>query len=141
MSSHSGSASAQWVAACGRPYTSRLRSRQTVSLPSNGAVADADAAKSAMRRTRRVTRATTALRKLDAERDSVAYELDSAAENRATLQQAYEQSEARQLEAEKSQADIEAKLQATIAQRDSMSAEASGLRQAFEQAQAGRAAL
>ena len=46
-------------------------------------------------------RATTALRKLDAERDSVAYELDSAAENRATLQQAYEQSEARQLEAEK----------------------------------------
>ena len=86
-------------------------------------------------------RASTALRKLDAERDNIARELDDVAENRSSMQNAYSQAESRQLESERSRAEIESTLQATIAQRDALMAEAQGLRQAVMQSQAGSQTL
>ena len=80
--------------------------------------------------------ASTALGKLDAERDNIGRELDDVAEKKASMQAAFDQAEARQLEAERARAEVESTLQATIGQRDALMAEAMGLRQAVQQAQA-----
>ena len=79
-------------------------------------------------------RANTALAKLDAERDNIGRELDDTAERKASMQAAFDQAEARQLQAERARAEVESTLQATIAQRDALAAEATGLRQAMQQA-------